>query len=103
MGDRAAVMRDGRIVQCGTPIELYERPVDLFVAQFIGTPTMNVVAARVVTVDDLPAVRIGAHDVELDEIALARLPGVAQLVGPSCRASASGQRPFGAIPTGRWS
>ena len=81
MGDRAAVMRDGRIVQCGTPIELYQRPVDLFVAQFIGTPAMNVVEARVVIVDDLPAVRIGAHVVELDEIAHARLPGLAQLVG----------------------
>ncbi len=81
MGDRAAVMRDGRIVQCGTPIELYQRPVDLYVAQFIGTPAMNVVEARVVIVDDLPAVRIGAHVVELDEIAHARLPGLAQLVG----------------------
>jgi multiple sugar transport system ATP-binding protein len=35
MGDRAAVMRDGRIVQCGSPIELYDAPADLFVAQFI--------------------------------------------------------------------
>ena len=81
MGDRAAVMRDGRIVQCGAPIELYKHPIDLFVAQFIGTPPMNVVEARVVTVDDRPAVRVGAHVIELDEIALARLSGLTQLVG----------------------
>lgn len=41
MGDRIAVMRDGRIEQIGTGGELYERPVNLFVAYFIGTPSIN--------------------------------------------------------------
>lgn len=47
LGDRAAVMRAGRVVQCAPPIELYEHPVDLFVATFVGAPPMNVVRARV--------------------------------------------------------
>jgi multiple sugar transport system ATP-binding protein len=41
LGDRIAVMRAGRIQQVGTPIDLYEHPVSLFVAGFIGSPAMN--------------------------------------------------------------
>ena len=41
MGDEIAVMRDGRLVQQGTPDELYDRPADLFVATKIGSPHMN--------------------------------------------------------------
>ena len=44
MGDRIAVMRDGVIQQVGTPDELYERPVNRFVAGFIGTPSMSFLA-----------------------------------------------------------
>jgi multiple sugar transport system ATP-binding protein len=43
MADRIVVMHDGRIEQIGTPLELYDRPANLFVAQFIGSPAMNVV------------------------------------------------------------
>jgi multiple sugar transport system ATP-binding protein len=41
MGDRVAVMRDGRLEQCDTPQVLYDRPVNLFVGGFIGSPEMN--------------------------------------------------------------
>jgi len=41
MGHRIAVMKDGKLQQVGTPLEVYERPENLFVAQFIGTPPMN--------------------------------------------------------------
>jgi multiple sugar transport system ATP-binding protein len=41
MADRIAVMNDGRIEQLGEPLELYDRPANLFVAQFIGSPAMN--------------------------------------------------------------
>jgi multiple sugar transport system ATP-binding protein len=44
MADRIVVMHDGIIEQIGTPLELYDRPGNLFVAQFIGSPAMNVVA-----------------------------------------------------------
>jgi multiple sugar transport system ATP-binding protein len=43
MADRIAVMNDGRIEQLGRPLELYDRPANLFVAQFIGSPAMNVI------------------------------------------------------------
>jgi multiple sugar transport system ATP-binding protein len=46
MGDRVAVMRDGRIIQVDTPQALYAHPTDLFVAGFIGSPAMNFVRAR---------------------------------------------------------
>ena len=47
MADRIVVMHDGRIEQIGTPLELYDRPDNLFVAQFIGSPAMNVVKGTV--------------------------------------------------------
>ena len=43
LADRVVVLRDGQIEQVGTPLELYDRPANQFVAQFIGTPQMNVV------------------------------------------------------------
>jgi len=43
MADRIAVMNEGRIEQLGAPLELYDRPANLFVAQFIGSPAMNVI------------------------------------------------------------
>ena len=47
MADRIVVMHDGRIEQIGTPLDLYDRPGNLFVAQFIGSPAMNVVNGTV--------------------------------------------------------
>src|SRR5256712_6106531 len=44
MADRIAVVNDGRVEQFGAPLELYDRPANLFVAQFIGPPAMNIVA-----------------------------------------------------------
>ncbi len=46
MGDRVAVMRDGRLEQCDVPQVLYDRPANLFVASFIGSPSMNLVLGR---------------------------------------------------------
>ena len=45
MGDRVAVMRKGELQQVATPQELYDRPVNLFVAGFIGSPAMNLLEA----------------------------------------------------------
>jgi multiple sugar transport system ATP-binding protein len=45
MADRIVVMREGRILQVGSPLELYENPVDVFTARFIGSPTMNLLPA----------------------------------------------------------
>jgi multiple sugar transport system ATP-binding protein len=46
MGDRIAVMRDGILQQVGTPQELYDHPVNIFVAGFIGSPSMNFATAK---------------------------------------------------------
>jgi len=47
MGTRIAVMKDGRIQQIGEPLEIYDRPGNLFVAGFVGTPPMNLLPATV--------------------------------------------------------
>ena len=62
LGQRVAVMRDGRILQVDEPQRLYREPVDLFVAAFIGTPAMNLVEARI---EDGEA-RFGQFRVPLD-------------------------------------
>jgi multiple sugar transport system ATP-binding protein len=56
MADRIVVMRDGRILQVGTPMALYERPVDVFTARFIGSPTMNLLPGRLESDGDRPVV-----------------------------------------------
>ena len=48
MGDRVAVMKDGVLQQCDTPLALYDTPANLFVAGFIGSPAMNLTGGRVV-------------------------------------------------------
>jgi multiple sugar transport system ATP-binding protein len=47
MGHRMAVMKEGKIQQVGTPLEVYDKPANVFVAQFIGTPPMNFFEATV--------------------------------------------------------
>jgi multiple sugar transport system ATP-binding protein len=48
MGDRVAVLNEGVVQQCGTPREMYARPANLFVAGFLGSPSMNLVALPVI-------------------------------------------------------
>jgi multiple sugar transport system ATP-binding protein len=62
LGERVAVMRDGRIQQAGAPHTLYREPVNLFVAAFIGSPSMNLVEATI----DGDAVSFGGFTVPLD-------------------------------------
>ncbi len=47
LADRIIVLRDGMIEQVGSPRELYDHPANIFVAQFLGTPRMNILAAKV--------------------------------------------------------
>ena len=62
LGQRVAVMRDGRLQQLDTPQVLYRKPVNLFVAAFIGSPAMNLVEARL----DEDAVEFGGFRLPLD-------------------------------------
>ncbi|MBE1498196.1 multiple sugar transport system ATP-binding protein [Amycolatopsis lexingtonensis] len=59
MGDRVAVLRDGVLQQCDTPIGLFSRPANVFVAGFIGSPSMNLLETKVdeATVPLTPAQR----------------------------------------------
>ncbi|WP_317895117.1 ABC transporter ATP-binding protein [Pyrofollis japonicus] len=59
MGDRIAVMNKGRIMQIGTPDEVYNKPANLFVAGFIGSPQMNFIDAKIVEEDKGPVIDIG--------------------------------------------
>lgn len=52
MGDRIVIMKDGFMQQAGTPEEIYHNPINLFVADFIGSPSMNFVEGSLVTEDD---------------------------------------------------
>ncbi len=49
LADRIVIMRDGHIQQIGTPLDVYQNPVNLFVAGFIGSPAMNLVPGRIAT------------------------------------------------------
>jgi multiple sugar transport system ATP-binding protein len=66
LADIITVMRGGVIVQSGPPLELYNEPVDLFVAQFLGSPSMNVFAARVTNTEVGWSLEIGSQTVRLD-------------------------------------
>ena len=61
LGDRMAVMRDGQIVQCDTPLRVYEHPVSTFVGGFIGNPPMNFLPVTAEVTDGQPRARVGAH------------------------------------------
>jgi multiple sugar transport system ATP-binding protein len=60
MGDRVAVLRAGELQQVGTPTEVYDRPVNLFVAGFMGSPPMNLARGTIESADGGLAVRIGS-------------------------------------------
>jgi len=57
MADRIAVVNDGRVEQLGTPLELYDRPANLFVAQFIGSPAMNILEGALAKSGDSSCVK----------------------------------------------
>ena len=65
MGDRVAVMRRGVLQQVDAPQRLYERPVNLFVAEFIGSPAMNLVEAELSRDGDRLVARFGDHELPL--------------------------------------
>jgi len=81
MGQRVAVMRKGRLEQVASPQELYDRPVNLFVGGFIGSPAMNMLEAGVERSDGGMAVRIGDQRVRLDKEVLAARRGLDAYAG----------------------
>ena len=80
MGDRVAVLKDGVLQQCASPRDLFKRPVNVFVAGFIGSPAMNLFDGQL----DGDHVRFGALDVPVrpDQRAAATSPSVTIGVRP---------------------
>ncbi|MCY7306222.1 MAG: sn-glycerol-3-phosphate ABC transporter ATP-binding protein UgpC [Rhodoferax sp.] len=72
MADRIVVMHDGIIEQIGTPLELFDRPGNLFVAQFIGSPAMNVLKGTLRQVDGRAWVESQNHQWPVGTLAQAR-------------------------------
>ena len=81
MGDRVAVMRNGFLQQIAVPKTLYERPRNLFVAEFIGSPAMNLAVADVEMSDRDVWVSFGPHRLRLEPETLERHQGLAAYDG----------------------
>jgi multiple sugar transport system ATP-binding protein len=62
LADRVVVLRDGRIEQTGSPLHLYDRPANQFVAQFIGTPQMNIIDTAALPAVNTLVQRPAPHD-----------------------------------------
>lgn len=79
MGDRVAVLKDGYLQQVDTPQNLYDRPDNVFVAAFIGSPSMNLYEGtlRVGSDGSRASVALGSQTIGLPESVLAARPGLA--------------------------
>ena len=80
LGHRVCVLRDGRLQQVDTPQALFDRPVNLFVAGFIGSPAMNFTAAALAR-DGGPVVTFAGHTLPLPASLLEDRPGLAGYLG----------------------
>jgi multiple sugar transport system ATP-binding protein len=90
MGHRIAILNAGRLQQVGTPLEVYERPANLFVAAFIGTPPMNFVKAT--PVDGGARLEAGAFSIPV--------PAAARTATAAARGVVAGIRPENVLPRG---
>ncbi|MHC2221509.1 ABC transporter ATP-binding protein [Rhizobium leguminosarum] len=90
MGDRVAVMRSGVLQQLGTPRSLYDQPANLFVASFMGSPAMNLLAADLFVTENGPEARFGQASILFSGEVLAERPRIASAAG---RAVVLGIRP----------
>ena len=81
MGDRVAVMRKGELQQVADPQTLYDDPVNLFVAGFIGSPAMNMLEATVGRDNGSLYVQAGSERIALDNDTLAQHPAIEAYVG----------------------
>jgi multiple sugar transport system ATP-binding protein len=80
MGHRVAVLKDGYLQQVDTPQNLYDSPTNVFVAAFIGSPSMNLYES-VLTMDGTPQIELGGFRLDLPADALAKRPSLRQYDG----------------------
>jgi ABC-type sugar transport system ATPase subunit len=92
LADRIVVMRGGEIVQVGSPMEIYSNPVSYFVADFFGSPSMNLIAGEVSHVDAGPRFRSPGFSVRLPDRFKNTPPGAVTL---GVRPEHIGIRPHG--------
>jgi multiple sugar transport system ATP-binding protein len=76
MGDRIAIIRKGELQQVGPPTELFDRPANLFVAEFIGSPSMNLVESRLRTEGDSLYADVGGQPLLIDPQTLSERPAL---------------------------
>jgi multiple sugar transport system ATP-binding protein len=81
MGDRVAVMRDGRVQQVDSPQVLYERPANLFVGGFIGSPAMNFIRSRLTSENGAVFVDVGQTKLRLPDRLAGQHPSLGRYVG----------------------
>jgi multiple sugar transport system ATP-binding protein len=81
MGDRVAVMRKGELQQVASPQDLYDRPVNLFVGGFIGSPAMNMLEATLVKSNGGLAVEAGGQRLAIDQELISAQPALPSYEG----------------------
>ena len=68
LADKIVVLRDGRVEQIGSPMELYNNPANQFVAGFLGSPAMNFLPADLLAEGDIRTLGVRPEDLQLDEL-----------------------------------
>jgi multiple sugar transport system ATP-binding protein len=81
MGDRVAVIRKGELQQVGSPSDLFNTPINLFVAGFIGSPAMNFFSSKIDQEDSRITVAVGGQRVGLPQEVLSERPELKNYVG----------------------
>lgn len=81
MADRVAILRDGVLEQVGAPDELYDAPVNLFVASFMGSPTMNFLPGEIMRQGERYAVDLGGVSIAVPASVQTRIPRLAAFEG----------------------
>ncbi|NDU79508.1 ABC transporter ATP-binding protein, partial [Actinomadura sp. DSM 109109] len=81
MGDRVAVLKDGYLQQVDTPQNLYDHPTNVFVAAFIGSPSMNLYEGTVTVTDGGGTVTVGNQTVGFGPEVLTRFPNLGNYSG----------------------
>jgi multiple sugar transport system ATP-binding protein len=81
LGDRVAIMRDGLLQQVAKPQELYDRPRNLFVAEFIGSPAMNLIGADLARSNGTFVASFGDSSLRVDERVLSARPALRSFEG----------------------
>ncbi len=81
MGDRVAVIRKGTLQQADTPRVLYDEPINLFVAGFIGSPSMNFIYGTLLEEDGGLSIKFAGQKLAVDRSAIASRPGLTAYAG----------------------